>query len=169
MYYVKVGDIMETTGERIKRYREASGMTQEELAAKIKTSPQNIYKYEKGIIHNIPMKRIQALSEVFGIAPAQLAGWGSDPCGKLNSPVQKNNPIKPLEAPDLSEDEKTLIVLYRQASPDYQTALLNLLKAGQRSEDGTKREPERVIKPSGTLKLASTMPPYRFRDENSDE
>ena len=169
MYYVKVGDIMETTGERIKRYREASGMTQEELAAKIKTSPQNIYKYEKGIIHNIPMKRIQALSEVFGIPPTQLVGWGSDSCAKPSHPVQKHDPLKPLEVIGLSEDEKTLIALYRQASPDYQTALLNLLKVGQQSEHGTKHDPERVIKPSGTLKLASTMPPYRFRDKNNDK
>lgn len=169
MYYVKVGDIMETTGERIKKYREALGMTQEELAAKIKTSPQNIYKYEKGIIRNIPLDKIQALSDIFGIAPSDLVGWGSEPYAKFNHPVPKNNPIKPLEVTGLSEDEKTLLSIYRHASPDYQNALLNFLKVGQQSEYGTKREPERVIKPSGTLKLASTMPPYRFRDKNKNE
>lgn len=166
MYHVKVGDIMETTGERIKRYREALGMTQEELAAKIRTSPQNIYKYEKGIIHNIPMGRIQALSEVFGIAPAQLVGWGSDPDAKFKLPASENKPIKHIEFENLSENEKTLLSLYRQTSPDYQKSLLQLLKATPKYE--YQYENDRQSRPL-ELKLASTMPPYKFRDENDEK
>lgn len=59
-----------STGEIIKNLRIESGMTQTELAEKIGTSKQNIYKYENGIITNIPSDRLQALSDVFGVSPA---------------------------------------------------------------------------------------------------
>lgn len=62
-------------GDKIKYYREAMQMTQEELAAMVNTSPQNIYKYEKGIVTNIPLTRIEQLAEIFGISPNTLTGW----------------------------------------------------------------------------------------------
>ena len=152
---------METTGERIKRYREASGMTQEDLAAKIKTSPQNIYKYEKGIIHNIPMKRIQALSEVFGITPSQLVGWGAE------SPEQAEPSfiLEPVEITTLSEDEKTLITLFRKKDRSYQKAFLCIL--GDNSEYDHEPMYESVSR-SPYLRLASEMPPYKFRNDNKN-
>ena len=36
-------------GDRIRVMREICGMTQEELAGKLQTSRQSIYKYEKGL------------------------------------------------------------------------------------------------------------------------
>ena len=59
-----------SNGEIIKKLRTEIGMTQTELAEKIGTSKQNIYKYENGIITNIPSDRLQALSDVFGVSPA---------------------------------------------------------------------------------------------------
>ncbi len=67
-----------TIGDKIKHYREALQMTQEELAAKANTSPQNIYKYEKGIITNIPLTRIELLAGIFGISPNALTGWDEE-------------------------------------------------------------------------------------------
>lgn len=61
-------------GEKIFHYRTLRGMTQEQVAKKLQTTPQNIYKYEKGIIKNIPLQSIVAMSELFGISPAELAG-----------------------------------------------------------------------------------------------
>ncbi len=157
---------METTGERIKRYREAAGLTQEELATKIKTSAQNIYKYEKGIIRNIPLNKIQALSDIFGITPTQLVGWGSGSHEQLKKPA----PRKPIEIATLSEDEKTLITLYRQASYQYQGALLNLLKVSQNCnlEYETKRDLEMTFN-SPYLRLASEMPEYKFSGDKKDK
>ncbi len=152
---------METTGERIKRYRETAGLTQEELATKIKTSAQNIYKYEKGIIRNIPLNKIQALSDIFGITPTQLVGWGAASHDQFK---------KPVEITTLSEDEKTLITLYRQASYEYQGALLNLLKVSQNcnTEYETKRDPEITFN-SPYLRLASEMPEYKFSGNKKDK
>ena len=61
-------------GERIHYYRKLCGLTQEEVAKKLETTPQNIYKYEKGIIKNIPLSSIILMSEIFGVSPAELAG-----------------------------------------------------------------------------------------------
>lgn len=68
---------VETTGERIRRCRKAAGMTQEELAERLGTTPQNIYKYEKGIVNNIPVCNIEDMAEIFGISPAELVGWAT--------------------------------------------------------------------------------------------
>ena len=43
-----------TVGERIKKVREKTGMSQVEFADKINVSKQTLYKYEDDIITNIP-------------------------------------------------------------------------------------------------------------------
>lgn len=64
-----------TIGERIKIFRENAHMTQDELAEKIGTTKQTIYKYENNIITNIPSDKIERLSDIFGISPIILMGW----------------------------------------------------------------------------------------------
>ncbi|MBR1738180.1 MAG: helix-turn-helix domain-containing protein [Firmicutes bacterium] len=64
-------------GERIKLLREKNKMTQEELANILKTTKQNIYKYENGIVTNIPSDKIEIMSKKFGCSPAYLMGWES--------------------------------------------------------------------------------------------
>ncbi len=65
-------------GERIHYYRKLRGLTQEDVAIRLGTTPQNIYKYEKGIIKNIPLSSIVAMSELFGVSSAELAGMTDD-------------------------------------------------------------------------------------------
>lgn len=65
-------------GDRIKLHRERIRMTQEELAKRLNTTPQNIYKYEKGIITNIPLSKIEQMAEIFKIPPERLTGWGNE-------------------------------------------------------------------------------------------
>ena len=67
-----------TVGERIKYYRTALGMTQFDVAKAIGTTKQAIYKYETGVVTNIPTPKIQAMANLFGTTPAILAGWDSD-------------------------------------------------------------------------------------------
>lgn len=64
-----------TVGERIKKRRESLGMSQTELATAAKTSKQNIYKYENGIISNIPSDKIEIIASVLKVSPAYLMGW----------------------------------------------------------------------------------------------
>ena len=62
-------------GERIKQLREANSLTQEELAKRLETSKQTIYKYENQIITNIPSDKIEILAKIFKVSPIYLMGW----------------------------------------------------------------------------------------------
>ncbi|MCR5825990.1 MAG: helix-turn-helix domain-containing protein [Oscillospiraceae bacterium] len=88
-----------TLGERIRAAREALKLTQEELGALCNTTKQTIFKYETGIVTNVPLDRLTLLSETLGVTPAYLLGWTTDapsalpdrlaaPFGKLNDAGQ---------------------------------------------------------------------------------
>lgn len=64
-----------TTGEKIRTARVKKGYTLEELASIVGTSKQNIYKYETGIITNIPLPKVQAIAKALGVDPGWLAGF----------------------------------------------------------------------------------------------
>lgn len=67
-----------TIGEKIRYYRELNGMTQENVAASINTTKQTIYKYESGIITNIPLENIETMARLFHISPVDLTNWGNE-------------------------------------------------------------------------------------------
>lgn len=75
-----------TLGEKIKLLREAAKLSQGELAEKTNTSKQNIYKYEKGIITNIPSDRIELIANALNTTPAYLMGWDDEE----NKPEKSN-------------------------------------------------------------------------------
>ena len=90
--------------ERIARLRELMNIGQSELAEKIGVSKQTLYKYENGIVSNVPSDKIEAMAKIFGVTPAYLMGWEDSP-----TPEQT-----PVPNPDqLSSDEKTLVTNYR--------------------------------------------------------
>ena len=64
-----------TIGSKIKLHREASDMTQEQLASLLGVTKQTVYKYETGIITNIPLDKIEAMAKIFNILPSELPGW----------------------------------------------------------------------------------------------
>lgn len=64
-----------TIGERIKKKRIESQLTQEDLAQKIGSTKQTIYKYENNIITSIPLEKLALIAETLGISPADLLGW----------------------------------------------------------------------------------------------
>jgi repressor LexA len=64
-----------TIGERIKTLRESKEITQENLAKAINSTKQTIYKYENGIVTNIPSDKVEALAVILGCSPAYLMGW----------------------------------------------------------------------------------------------
>lgn len=65
-------------GERIKEKREESGLTQEELGRFSNSSKQTIWKYETGIITNIPSDKIEMMAKALNVDPAYLMGWTDD-------------------------------------------------------------------------------------------
>ena len=65
--------------DRIVEMREALGISQTDLAEKIGVSKQTLYKYENGIISNVPSDIVEAMANVFRITPAYLMGWTDAP------------------------------------------------------------------------------------------
>lgn len=66
-------------GNRIKALRESLNISQIELAERIGVSKQNLYKYENGIITNIPSDKIEAIAKALYTTPAHLMGWDDTP------------------------------------------------------------------------------------------
>ena len=64
-----------SVGNNIKRYREARGMSQIQLAEALGESRQTIYKYETGVVANVPIIKIERIAGILGCSPAALAGW----------------------------------------------------------------------------------------------
>lgn len=64
-----------TVGDKIKYLRIKKNLSQEEVAKAISTTKQSIYKYETGIVTNIPIDKISILADLFGVSPAYLMGW----------------------------------------------------------------------------------------------
>lgn len=64
-----------TIGRRIRTARESMDISQSELAEKIGVSKQTLYKYENGIITNIPSDKIEAIARVLNTTPASIMGW----------------------------------------------------------------------------------------------
>lgn len=65
----------ETRGEAIKDLRKKNGLTQEELAVKVGTTKQAIYKYENNIVKEIPPKRAEEFARIFNVHPSVIMGW----------------------------------------------------------------------------------------------
>lgn len=82
-----------TIGERIKHRREELCITQTWLAEQIGTSKQNLYKYENGIIANIPTEKIEAIAKALHTTPAYLMGWSKEPTLTAAAPSIPDNII----------------------------------------------------------------------------
>lgn len=64
-----------TIGERIKSIRKSLHISQVDFADKINVSKQTLYKYENGIVTNIPSDKIEAIASIGNTSPAYLMGW----------------------------------------------------------------------------------------------
>lgn len=69
---------MNDIGQKIKERRELLKMTQEELGKACGTTKQTIFKYEAGIVTNIPMDRLEKIAAALRTSPAWLMGWDDD-------------------------------------------------------------------------------------------
>ena len=71
-------------GDNLKNLRLSRGLTQEAVAKAAKVSIQTVFKYEQGIITNIPLTKIQAMAELFEVDPATILGWDRTEQPKTN-------------------------------------------------------------------------------------
>ena len=75
-----------TIGERIKRFRLAKDMTQEELGEILGITKGAVQKYESGQISNFKADTIKKLSETFGSPPVYFM---YDRVPEINGPVNE--------------------------------------------------------------------------------
>lgn len=99
---------MSTIGERIADLRIRRGLTQSELGEAIGETKQTIYKYEHGIVANIPLLKVEAIAKVLRCPPSALTGW-------------EDNQI-PEE--DLDDADIRLLKWFRSLPPEKQRAIL---------------------------------------------
>ncbi|MBO4383464.1 MAG: helix-turn-helix transcriptional regulator [Clostridia bacterium] len=64
-----------TVGDRIRNTRKREGISQTDLAQEMGVIKQTLYKYETGIVTNIPSEKIEAAANALGVTPAYLMGW----------------------------------------------------------------------------------------------
>lgn len=92
-------------GEIIKKLRLEKGYTLDELAKKLNTTRQTIFKYENNMITNIPSDKIEKMALLFNVTPSYLMGWEEN----VESPLgDYNENIKYLK----EHDQQELIELY---------------------------------------------------------
>ncbi len=101
-----------TIGQRIKIAREQKNMTLDEVAKCCNTTKQTIFKYENGIITNIPYDKIVLLSAALNVRPSYLFGWEETE----KSPSEN----------ELTEGEQLLIQIFRQIPEDQQRVFLEM-------------------------------------------
>ena len=109
---------MSTIGQRIKDRREELKMTQEDLGRRCGTTKQTIFKYESGIITNIPMDRLCAIADALYVNPAFLMGWDD----RQPTEISLDDALQ--LAFDARPDLRLLFSTAKDASPeDVQTAI----------------------------------------------
>ncbi|ENY93453.1 hypothetical protein HMPREF1093_03529 [Hungatella hathewayi 12489931] len=94
-------------GERIRTFREKSEMTQTELAQKIGSTKQTVYKYENGVVTNIPYDKLILLAKALETTPAVLMGWETPPEGPQTLAAH-------FEGDDFTEEELQDIMAYAE-------------------------------------------------------
>lgn len=78
---------MSTPGDRIREMRIRNNLTLDDVAKKLNVNRQAVYKYEHGVVTNIPLENLEIMAEMFGTTPGYLAGWIDD----REEPVSTNN------------------------------------------------------------------------------
>ena len=123
-----------TIGDRIKHLRESRKLTQTELADHIGTTKQNIYKYETGIITNIPSDKIELIAQVFHVSPAYLMGWEEE-----NAPGSTESVEELLKSKETEKKWNTILNQLSQENRDRlqeQAELLLLKQQVQADKEG---------------------------------
>lgn len=128
-----------TIGERIKMAREAKGMSQEDLGKSFGATKQTVYKYETGIITNIPLDNLEKMANVLGVSSAYLAGWEDAPefqtlCKVAEEMYKKESLEKFVES--FSDEELEIVSILRKMSPEQLARELAYLRQIPEGEQG---------------------------------
>lgn len=132
-------------GELIKEARTGAGMTQEQLARKVKgISAQDISKAERGEL-NLTQAQLKEVAKATGItqkslldAAAGTSSSGKKPSGSTSGKKPASSAKKPAAATSsmkVTATEKRLVELYRKADSDSKKAAVAILR-GKKQDTG---------------------------------
>ena len=87
-----------TFAERLRALRTEKRMSLDDVAKHIGCGRANIYKYEHGLVTNVPPERVHQLANLFGVSRPYIMGWTDDRAEKpenLDTVVEKmSTPLK---------------------------------------------------------------------------
>lgn len=78
---MKVGDLL-------KKLRTDKDLSLDNVAKQLGLARQTLYKYETGLITNIPLTRIEELAKIYNVTPGYIMGWEDE----NEKPILKNIP-----------------------------------------------------------------------------
>ena len=98
-------------------------MTLDDVAKYLGINRQAVYKYEQGIVTNIPLDKIEKMAVLFGTTPDYIAGWSED------APIRKMN--LQLFNGDAEEDPEIRIVsgMMENMSPEQKQQIVAIVRA----------------------------------------
>ena len=113
-------------GDKIREARLSKGMTQDELGRAIGSSKALINKYEKGVITNLPLDRVEQLSHALGVSISYLTGWPEP---------KKQTSTELLQ--ELRDDVRGLLDVQKDMTPEQVRSMMDYAKflKGQSNND----------------------------------
>ena len=114
-----------TVGDRIRKHRELSGISQTYLAEKIGVSKQTLYKYEKNVITNIPSDKIEEIAKVLNVSESCLMGWENKDIELINE-EEKGKSLAKLIA---NENMLDAVVKLSKLQPEDKEMVVNLINS----------------------------------------
>ena len=115
---------MTYSGNRIKELRLAMGWTQQDLAAKLKTTKQAVSQYERGV-RTPDVETLVALGDVINLSTDYLTGRSDVTVRFLNEDDLNRLATRP---ENISTEDQELLNAYHAAPDHVQTAIKTLLK-----------------------------------------
>ena len=62
-------------GELLKKLRIEKDLSLDDVAKQLGLARQTLYKYETGLITNVPLTRIEELAKIYNVTPGYIMGW----------------------------------------------------------------------------------------------
>ncbi len=116
-----------TLNQRLKKFRVASGLTQQQVADVLNLDRSTYAYYEAG--KTTPdIKSVNKLLKIFNITYYQLVDE-PDPTLEVNDSKKDEDDISSMNIYELSKNEKQLVINYRMLSPKQQEDLLYSLSS----------------------------------------
>ncbi len=122
--------IMSSVGNNIRMRRNMQGISQSALAEAIGESRQTVYKYESGLVSNIPLAKLELIAHALECSPTDLTGWKRE-----SHPAFKEDPL-----PYLTEEEAALLESWHKATDKERRSIAFILSEyGMPEPKSTKR------------------------------